>query len=216
MPPRIRRKSAARCASLAFLGIWISTPAHAGWLSSFGLQWANHGFAPETTSSDQSSANHFGVGPALSLGYSLANVFDTAVFVRYTPSNFGETAFLSGEATYAYYGGEVAFRIAKVFYLGFRGGQVSYELATQTDPLEVLGEWQGSGSSFSIGTLIMFNKTSGLQVALDVGTADMKTADTSQAVQNRRLDWIGLTVSATYMSSDSLSRHFGNLMPGWL
>lgn len=173
----------------------------AGGMVNFGAQWRAHAFAPEAS---ESTPNYYGIGPYLGLGWSLGSIVDLNLFTRYSPSQL-ENADVGKESAQIYsYGVEFGFRIARAFYLGFRGGMKSYELFAAELPEELEGRWQGPGGGFSIGGLVRTGKRSFLQVTFDIGSANLTYEKAEEGAGPRRMDWFGLTLSFCHIGLDRL------------
>jgi hypothetical protein len=123
-------------------------------------------FDPEAS---EPTPNYAGAGLNLSLGWSFAQVFDVAVWMRYQPGFKGAPALLGAEdATLQGLGIELALRLSKGLYLGARTGTGFHEHLSVAAEDEVPGSWSGPLVGVSLGALFPTDRETSWQVALDL------------------------------------------------
>lgn len=190
-----------RC--LIFWVLLFSGEAWAGWLISPSLSWQSFSFRPEET---EPTPNYYSYAPGLSLGYSIAQVIDLAMWGQYAPSQQKNAAFFADDAVLYGYGGELGFRIAESVFIGLRGGPVSYQLFNQTKDYEVGGRWSGTMGGASLGAIFEVSKIHFWQLSLDMAHAvvtNEKADSDANKDTERRIDVFSVTLSYVFNGNSS-------------
>lgn len=177
----------------------MSIPAFAGVLLSIGPNWNNFVFEPEK---DEKTPNYYGYGGRMSFGYSVARVWDLALYGHYSPGKLNAAAGTEEDARFYHMGFETGLRIAKAIYLGVRGGPALYRLVQQNEATEIPGQWTGTTGQVSLGILLPVNKASSWQASLDIGQTNLKPSDDAGS-KPRTLSQISLTLAFVYNGYES-------------
>lgn len=198
-------------AYLVLIFISLSIDGYAGVMGQLALHGKAHSFRPLEA---EETPNYYSVGPYGSFGYSFGKIWDLALFASYSPSKLKKPEVGIEDAQFVYYGLETGFRLARSIFFGIQGGLFDYNLIRSREGPEIDGDWSGLGGAFVLGGLVKASRRASIQVTLNIGTATIEEVD-AEEVQQRRIDWIGVSVGYVYIGLDSLS--FGNVfLNDWL
>jgi hypothetical protein len=190
--------SPRRIAELSLVAAMLHAPlAWAGWYVQPAVRWVSLTHRPEA---NEPTPNYYGYGTLLSGGYSAKQVFDLGIFGAYTPANYKNATFPSGNAELTNYGGEVALRLGESVYIGLRGGQGTYHLLSTATPDELPGKWSGPAGELAIGGVMKLTKNSFCQVSLDFmhGVFKQTEPGAAEIEGRRRFDGVAVTFSYVY------------------
>ena len=168
--------------------------AISGVLISQGINWNNFVFEPET---NEKTPNYYGYGGRISVGYSVAQIWDLALYGQYAPGRLNAAELLKEDARVYSYGAETAFRIADAVYVGGRGGIAGYGLSHRNLPEEVSGRWEGVGGNVSLGLIMPVSRVNMWQASIDFGQVSVKPVENPSAA-TRRISTISVTLAFVY------------------
>lgn len=182
-------------ACIGWLGLAATSASGALYLNG-GPSWNNFVFEAED---QEETANYYGYGARISFGYSLANVWDLGLYGHYTPGRLNAAELNREDARLWHIGFETAARLAKVLYIGVRGGPSLYRLSQVNSSTEVPGQWTGTMVQGSLGMLLPVTKVSNWLLSMDMGQAQVSKSDaTGDDAKVRKISEISLSLSFVY------------------
>ena len=152
---------------------------------------------------EEPTPNYYGVGGALSVGYSAGQKLDMALFGQYSPGKKNRPIANDEDASFFAYGGELGVRFANSVYMGARGGTAAYNLLIPPTEHEIDGKWSGPAVGFSIGSYMNRDRdgASSWQATLDVLHAIISPADEvaeSYGDEKRRITCFSFSVAYVF------------------
>ena len=147
-------------------GVWlamVASSADAGWYAMPQGVWSIYSARPLAS---EDTANLYGVGGQLSLGYSFYQKVDFGLFGQYLPGTPEHTQVGIGDASLVSYGGEIGLRFGDAVYLGIAGGQSRYRLRRQSVASELDAALTGVGGAVTIAGVSKVSKSAFAQAGL--------------------------------------------------
>lgn len=172
--------------------------ARAGVLGGVSTHWRTFSLRPL---GEEATPNYFGYGVGANFGYSLGKIFDLGAYVNYTPSQIKAAGIGEEDLQLVEYGGQLAFRIGSIVYLGFRGGRFAWRRIRESWPGEPAGYWRGPGGAISLGAFGSTGKVTYVQFSVDVGSAVLTREDRFDET-SRSLDSFGITLTYVFIGLD--------------
>lgn len=174
----------------------LPSPAQAGFLIAPGVKWGSFSARPEGT---EATPNYQGIGGELTVGYSVNQVFDLAVFGSYIPGSRKTPEFGVDDVSLINAGASIGLRFASSVYLGIKGGHSAYAVQNARDENEINTRHEGIGYGVSIGAIGELSKENFLQTTFDLTHHVLtSTDDTPGVVAKRRFDGVSITVAYVF------------------
>lgn len=160
----------------ATASVFTPTPCLAGLLIAPGMRAGVMSFEDKD---GEPTPNYYGIGGALSVGYSVGQKLDLALFGQYSPGKQKRPVVNEEDATLFAYGGEIGGRFSDRVYFAVRGGSATYNLLAPPRENEINGKWSGPAFGFSVGAYFVTDRegSSSWQATLDVLHAIITPSD---------------------------------------
>ncbi len=177
---------------------WLSMPtaAEAGAFLGLNLKTGLFSFRPVA---DEPTSNFYGLGPELTLGYSIGQVWDILAYGSYSMGNVGSLGSQKDGASLLGYGLLLGARMGEVAYLAMKGGLSEYQLDTKSpkDLYVVTGGWAGNELGFQLATVSKVDKRDFFQIFVEYMHIIAKDSS-GQVTIERKVDHINLGMTFTF------------------
>lgn len=191
----------------------LSRTGLAGTLVVPAIGWSNFVFEPKE---QEATPNYYGYGGRLSLGYSIHQVLDLAIYGQYIPGRRNAASTINPDAQMTSYGLQTGLRIKNALYIGVRGGSTSYNLLVPPQEInEVAGHWEGLGATGELGVILPASKQVFWQFSAEYGSSTMTRKDLDEEGEHRRLSVFSVMLSFV-LNSDQSTRLESVILRNWV